>query len=63
MKYLHKGQKITLVLLEWFCKLHKMFASFFGWFVQYPNVGHKICMFNENNDLGEKEKEHLKGGF
>jgi hypothetical protein len=40
-----------------------MFASFFGWFVQYPNVGHKICMFNENNDLGEKEKEHLKGGF
>jgi hypothetical protein len=26
---------------------HKMLASLFGWFVQYPNVGHKICMFNE----------------
>jgi hypothetical protein len=24
-------------------------ADFFGWFVQYPNVGHKICMFNEKN--------------
>jgi hypothetical protein len=29
---------------------HKMLARFFGWFVQYPNVGHKICMFNEKND-------------
>jgi hypothetical protein len=29
---------------------HKMPTSVFGWFVQYPNVGHKICMFNEKND-------------
>jgi hypothetical protein len=21
--------------------------SFFGWFVQYPNVGHKIYLLNE----------------
>jgi hypothetical protein len=33
---------------------HKMWAGFFGWFVQYPNVGHKICMFNEKNDDDKK---------
>jgi hypothetical protein len=35
---------------------HKMSARFFGWFVQYPNVGHKICMFNEKNDDNKKKK-------
>jgi hypothetical protein len=35
---------------------HKILASFFGWFVQYPNVGHKICMFNEKNDDDKKIK-------
>jgi hypothetical protein len=29
---------------------HKMSIGFFGWLVQYPNVGHKICMLNEKND-------------
>jgi hypothetical protein len=28
---------------------HKMLVGFFGWFVQYPNVGHKICMSNDKN--------------
>jgi hypothetical protein len=27
-----------------------MSAGFFGWFVQYPNVGHKVCMLNKIND-------------
>jgi hypothetical protein len=27
-----------------------MLVGFLGWFVQYPNVGHKICMFNEKNN-------------
>jgi hypothetical protein len=31
-----------------------MLIGFFGWFVQYPNVGHKICMFNEKNDDNKK---------
>jgi hypothetical protein len=31
-----------------------MLASLFGWFVQYPNVGHKICMLNEKNDDDKK---------
>ncbi len=35
---------------------HKMSPRFFGWFVQYPNVGHKICMFNEKNDDDKKLK-------
>jgi hypothetical protein len=30
--------------------------SFFGWFVQYPNVGHKICMLNDKNDDDKKLK-------
>ncbi len=29
---------------------HKMSTILFGWFVKYPNVGHKICMLNEKND-------------
>jgi hypothetical protein len=33
-----------------------MSPRFFGWFVQYPNVGHKICMFNEKNDDDKKLK-------
>ncbi len=28
---------------------HKMPVRFFGWFMQYPNVEHKICMLNEKN--------------
>jgi hypothetical protein len=33
---------------------------FFGWFVQYPNVGHKIFMFNEKNDDDKKIKNRRK---
>jgi len=33
-----------------------MSAGFFGWFVQYPNVGHQICMFNNKNDDDKKIK-------
>jgi hypothetical protein len=33
-----------------------MLVGFFGWFVQYSNVGHKICMFNEKNDDDKKIK-------
>jgi hypothetical protein len=33
-----------------------MSARFFGWFVQYPNVGHKICMLNEKIDDNKKKK-------
>jgi len=33
---------------------HKMSTRFFGLFLQYPNVGHKIYMFNEKNDDDEK---------
>jgi hypothetical protein len=29
-------------------------ADFFEWFVQYPNVGHKICMFNEKTEDDKK---------
>jgi hypothetical protein len=35
-------------------------ASFFGWFVQYPNVGHKIFMFNEKNDDDKIKKIRRK---
>jgi hypothetical protein len=28
----------------------------FGRFVQYSNVGHKICMFNEKNDDNKKKE-------
>jgi hypothetical protein len=38
-----------------------MLVSFFGWFVQYPNVGHKICMLNEKND--DNKKKNLDGEF
>jgi hypothetical protein len=31
-----------------------MSVGFFGWFVQYPNLGHKICMLNEKNDDDKK---------
>jgi hypothetical protein len=31
-----------------------MQVDFFGWFMQYPNVGHKICMFNEKKFLEER---------
>jgi hypothetical protein len=31
-----------------------MSVGVFGWFVQYPNVGHKICMFNEENNDDKK---------
>jgi hypothetical protein len=31
-----------------------MLIDFFGWFVQYPNVGHKICMLNEKNEDNRK---------
>ncbi len=36
-----------------------MLVSFFGWFVQYPNVGHIICMFNEKND--DNKQKNLEG--
>jgi hypothetical protein len=29
-------------------------VGFLGWFVQYPNGGHKIYMFNEKNDDNKK---------
>jgi len=35
------------MILQYPHLMHKMSARFFGWFVQYPNVGHKICMLNE----------------
>jgi hypothetical protein len=31
-----------------------MLVGFFGWFMQYPNVGHKMCMFNEKNHDNKK---------
>jgi hypothetical protein len=34
-----------------------MSTDFLGWFVQYPNVGHKICMLNEKNDDNKKIKK------
>jgi hypothetical protein len=34
-----------------------MQVDFLGWFMQYPNVGHKICVFNEKN---EDDKKILK---
>jgi hypothetical protein len=37
-----------------------MLAGFFGWFVQYPNVGHKICMFNDQNEDDKKKKKRKK---
>jgi hypothetical protein len=33
---------------------HTMLARVFGWFMQYPNVDHKICMLNEKNEKNEK---------
>jgi len=36
-----------------------MLVNFFGWFMQYPNVGHKICTFNEKND--DNKKKNLEG--
>ncbi len=58
MKYLHKGHKINISFVRMILQCphlkHKMLAGFFGWFVQYPNVGHKICMFNDKNDDDKK---------
>ncbi len=48
VQYLHKGHKYPHLK-------HKMPVDFFEWFVQYPNVGHKICMFNEKNDDDRKK--------
>ncbi len=60
MKYLKKGHKINISFVKYdFANpplKHKMSLSFFGWFVQYPNVGHKICMLNEKNDDNKKNK-------
>ncbi len=54
MKYLHRGPKINIrfvwLILQYLHLKHKMSTGVFGWFVQYPNVGHKICMLNEKND-------------
>jgi hypothetical protein len=36
---------------------HKMLINFFGWFVQYPTVEHKICMFNGKNGDDKKNKK------
>jgi hypothetical protein len=33
-----------------------MLVGFFKWFVQDPNVGHKICILNEKNDDDKKIK-------
>jgi hypothetical protein len=33
-----------------------MLAGFFGWFVRYPNVGHKLCMLNKKYDDNKKRK-------
>jgi hypothetical protein len=33
-----------------------MSIRFFGWFVQYPNVGHKTCMFKEKMMMIKKIK-------
>jgi len=42
------------MILQYLHLKHKMPAGFFGWFVQYPNVGHKISMFNEKNEDDKK---------
>jgi hypothetical protein len=42
MKYLHKGHKINI--------------NFVRMILQYPNVGHKICMLNEKNRKLEEIK-------
>ncbi len=34
-----------------------MLTGLFRWFVQFLNVGHKICMFNEKNDDNKKIKK------
>jgi hypothetical protein len=31
-----------------------MLTGLFGWFVQFLNVEHKICMLNEENDDDKK---------
>ncbi len=60
MKYLHKGHKINIrfvrMILQYPHLKHKMLTSFFGWFVQYLNVGLKIFMLNEKNDDDKKIK-------
>ncbi len=57
------GHKINISLVKMILQSphlkHKMLASFLGWFVQYPNVGHKIYMFNEKND-DDKRIEKLE---
>jgi len=35
---------------------HKMLAGFFGWFVQYQNVEHKICMMSMKKMMTKKTK-------
>ncbi len=45
------------MILQYSHLKHKMLTRFFGWFVQYPNDGHKICMLNEKNDDNKKKKK------
>jgi hypothetical protein len=42
---------------------HKIPIGVFGWFVQYLNVEHKICMFNEKPDDDKKLKIRRKKLF
>jgi len=43
-----------MMILQYPHLKHKMSIGFFGWFVQYPNVEHKICMPNEKYDDDKK---------
>jgi hypothetical protein len=51
MKYLHKGRKINInfvkMILQYPHFKHKMLTDFLDGLCIYPNIGHKICMFNE----------------
>jgi len=57
-----RGHKINIscvrLILQYAHLKQKVLASFFGWFVQYPNVGHKIFMFNEKNDDDKLEEKN-----
>ncbi len=48
---------LVRMILQYAHLKHKMPVDFFGWFVQYSYVGHKLCMFNEKNDDNKKKLE------
>jgi hypothetical protein len=47
------------MILQYLHLKRKMSTSFSRWFVQYPNVGHNICMFNEKNDDNKKKEKEI----